>query len=130
MSARTDCMYRMCYRACAGGPFEPQNESCELAKRISPKQPIEVWDNDGIVNTLSMFWPLGKNVLVHADHMDIVGQFQRLPAESGGGRKSRTYDLLMSDSGFKKETFNDIWKDIFNFALGRASANKVLGATA
>ncbi|HTT21333.1 MAG TPA: hypothetical protein VMG82_20560 [Candidatus Sulfotelmatobacter sp.] len=130
MSARTDCMYRMCYRACAGGPFKPQNESRELAKRISPTQPVEVWDNDGIVNTFSMFWPLGKNVLVHADHMDIVGQFHRVPAESGGGRKSRTYDLLMSDSGFKKETFNDIWKDIFDFALGRGSAAKIFGAAA
>lgn len=98
--AGTDCMYRACYRACAGGPFHPPKEIREKAKRLSPKNPIQVWDNDGIVNTLSMFWSLGKHVLVHADHMDIVGQFEPVPADAGHGRTNRTYDLLKSDSGF------------------------------
>jgi len=65
LSVGTDIVYRACYRACAGGPFEPPKSSSEEAKRLSTQHPIEVWDNDGIVNSLSMFWPLGKNVLVH-----------------------------------------------------------------
>ena len=55
LSAGTDIIYRTCYRACAGGPFEPPKSSSEEAKRLSPQHPIEVWDNDGIVNSLSMF---------------------------------------------------------------------------
>jgi len=82
----------------------------------------------GSVNTLSMFWPLGKNVLIHADHMDIVGQFHRLPAEPGGGRRYRTYDLLKSDSGFDKEMFHGVWRDIFYFALGRTCERKLAAA--
>lgn len=128
LSAGTDCMYRTCYRACAGGPFDPPNESRDEAKRVSPRQRIAVWDNDGIVNTLSMFWPLGDNVLVRADHMDIVGQFHRLPAEPGGGRTCRTYDLLKSDSSFDDDTFERIWNDIFVFSLGRAHAQRISAA--
>jgi len=44
LSRGTDCMYRTCYRACAGGPFDRPKESRDNAKRVSPKQPIEVWD--------------------------------------------------------------------------------------
>jgi triacylglycerol lipase len=130
LSAGTDCMYRTCYRACAGGPFDPPKQSRDKAKRVSPQQPIAVWDNDGIVNTLSMFWPLGANVLVRADHMDIVGQFHRLPAEPGGGRKYRTYDLLKSDSGFDDKTFHKTWNEIFAFSLARSHAQQTSAAVA
>jgi hypothetical protein len=34
------------------------------------------WDNDGIVNTTSMFWPRGETLLVVADHLDIVGHYR------------------------------------------------------
>jgi len=129
LSAGTDFMYRACYRACAGGPFNSPTKSREQAKRLSPKEPIEVWDNDGIVNTLSMFWPLGKHVLVHADHMDIVGQYQPLHAEPGGGRKFRTYDLLKSDSGFHDKIFREVWNDIFAFCLGGRNAHQTLAAS-
>ena len=121
ISAGTDFMYRACYRACAGGPFVAPKEIKAVATRVSPKQSIEVWDNDGIVNTLSMFWSLGTNVLVHADHMDIVGQYRSERASRSSGRRYSTYDLLKSNSGFDKEVFNEVWTDIFNFALGRAS---------
>jgi hypothetical protein len=130
LSAGTDCMYRTCYRACGGGPFDSPKQSRDEAKRVSPKQPIAVWDNDGIVNTLSMFWPLGDNVLVRADHMDIVGQFHRLPAEPGGGRTYRTYDLLKSASGFDDKTFKKTWNEIFAFSLGRSHAQQTSAAVA
>ena len=128
--AGTDCMYRACYRACAGGPFDPPKESREKAKSLRPKSTIQIWDNDGIVNTLSMFWPLGKHVLVHADHMDIVGQFEPLKADPGHGRANRTYDLLKSDSGFDRDVFDGIWNDIFAFALGRSDAHRTFAAAA
>ncbi|MBZ5686645.1 MAG: hypothetical protein LAP86_16560 [Acidobacteriia bacterium] len=130
LSAGTDCMYRTCYRACAGGPFDPPRSNREKAKRLSPKQPIAVWDNDGIVNTLSMFWPLGENVLVHADHMDIVGQYESVLADPGGGRKYRRYDLLKSDSGFGDTRFREIWNEIFAFALGRSHPREIRAAKA
>jgi len=125
----TDIAYRACYRACAGGPFDPPKESHELAKRARPKETIEVWDNDGIVNTLSMFWPLGKNALVHADHMDVVGQYTPVQAPGGGGRKYLRYDLLKSRSGFDDRIFGEIWDEIFAFALARTNARS-LAATA
>ena len=128
LSAGTDCMYRACYRACAGGPFDPPKESREVAKQVSPKQPIEVWDNDGIVNTLSMFWRPGENVLVHADHMDIVGQYRRMPAPPGSGRKYLRYDLLKSRSGFDEKIFGEVWSNIFRFALGRPAPRAVATA--
>ena len=116
-------------RACAGGPFVPPKESHELASGASPQKTIEVWDNDGIVNTLSMFWPLGKNVLVHADHMDIVGHYTPVHAPPGEGRKYLRYDLLKSRSGFDDKIFVEIWDKIFAFALARAHA-RPLAATA
>jgi len=130
LSAGTDIVYRTCYRACAGGPFEPAKSSSEEAKRLSPQHPIEVWDNDGIVNTLSMFWPKGDNVLVHADHMDIVGQYKKLRADAGGGRKYRTYDLLKSDSGFSDKIFSEVWGEIFAFCLGRTHTDQTRSASA
>jgi triacylglycerol lipase len=116
----TDIVYRACYRACAGGPFEPPPGSEKLIRRLkgAPHDSIEVWDNDGIVNTLSMLWPEGENVLVRGDHMDIVGQYRLIKAEPGGGREYRAYDLLRSDSGFSERMFEKVWKEIFAFCLG------------
>jgi len=120
LSAGTDIVYRTCYRACAGGPFQQPALSGEVTRRWSgaPQHPIEVWDNDGIVNTLSMFWPEGENVLIPGDHMDIVGHYKPVAAERGGGRKYRAYDLLKSESGFGDKIFKEVWKEIFAFCLG------------
>jgi len=112
----TDIAYRTCYRACAGGPFRAPKSKVNLTG--APPTPIEVWDNDGIVNTLSMPWPRGENVLVHADHMDIVGQYKAVAAEPGGGRKYRAYDLLKSDSGFNDKIFKQVWEEVFEFCRG------------
>jgi triacylglycerol lipase len=121
LSAGTDIAYRTCYRACAGGPFQQPVLSGKVTKRLrgAPQHSIEVWDNDGIVNTMSMLWPRGENVLVPGDHMDIVGQYKLMAAERGGGRKYRAYDLLKSESGFGDKIFKDIWKEIFGFCFGR-----------
>jgi triacylglycerol lipase len=130
LSAGTDCMYRTCYRACAGGPFDPPKWNKEEGKRLSLQQPIEIWDNDGIVNTLSMFWPMGENVLVHADHMDIVGHYTPVLAHPGSGRKYRAYDLLKSNSGFSDARFEEIWNEIFAFALARPHERRARAAKA
>jgi hypothetical protein len=121
-TAGTDIVYRTCYRACAGGPFEKPAGNGKVTRWLkgAPRLPIEVWDNDGIVNTLSMLWPKDENVLVAADHMDIVGQYKLVKAQPGGGRKYRAYDLLKSDSGFGDKAFEKVWQEIFTFCLGRA----------
>ncbi len=104
--AQTDLVYRTCYRMCAGGPFE--YDAGNLG--------FEFWDNDGIVNTGSMFWPNTKDaVLVTGDHMDIVGHYKLTPVQNGGGRKYQSYDLLGSASGFGDGAFERVWTGIFDF---------------
>jgi hypothetical protein len=129
LSEGTDVVYRTCYRACAGGPFRRPASSVAVEWRHDgiPKRPIEVWDNDGIVNTASMAWPGAKNVLVAGDHMDIVGHFHPVAADPSEMRRFRAYDLLGSASGFEDEAFEHVWKEIFDFAAagrrrGRAAA--------
>jgi len=128
LSAGTDIVYRTCYRACAGGPFKRPLRWGKVTRCLgrSPQHPIEVWDNDGIVNTASMLWPKGENVLVSADHMDIVGQYKPIPADPGGSRKYRAYDLLKSDSGFGDTIFKEVWKEIFAFCSGRSRPDRGL----
>jgi len=120
-SARTDATYRICYRACAGGPFKypPDSEGLGLEALHSEKErKIAMWDNDGIVNTASMLWPnLEKTVLVESDHMDIVGHYQRVRAANGSGREFQAYDLLKSNSGFTSDIFEDVWAAIFDFCV-------------
>src|SRR5208283_697496 len=132
LSAGTDVVYRSCYRACAGGPFRQPVRSGKVTRRLSgsPQHSFDVWDNDGIVNALSMLWPKGENVLVPGDHMDIVGQYKPIEAEPGGGRKYRAYDLLKSESGFGDKLFKEVWKEIFAFCLGRTRPDQTLGGRA
>lgn len=119
-SEGTDITYRYAYRACAGGPFAypaagsvPQPHPFGVDKEMLP---IELWDNDGIVNTRSMLWPDGaETLLVKADHMDIVGHFRLLPADGNSGRDFDAYDLLGSQSGFDEELFKRVWSDVFDF---------------
>jgi hypothetical protein len=120
-AAKTDIPYRICYRACAGGPFEyPPNSDTLVVKGVGSKKPrkIALWDNDGIVNTASMLWPnQEETMLVDGDHMDIVGHYKRVPAIKGSGREFQAYDLLKSGSGFTSATFEDVWSDIFEFCI-------------
>ena len=115
----TDLVYRMSYRACAGGPFViPGGGATATARRFESgeQQEIEVWDNDGVVNTASMLWPDGPDTrLVEGDHGDIIGHFRLVDAVQPAGRQFHTYDLLGSGSGFGEETFKAVWRDVFEF---------------
>ena len=91
-AADTDISYRFCYRACAGGSLKKYlpKKLDEIRRVAGPRPPelnvLEVWDNDGIVNTVSMRWPLawpkGEIALVQADHLDIVGHFRLKPEKT------------------------------------------------
>ena len=100
LAAGTDLVYRIGYRACAGGPFQHRiPDDAPMPRHLnSQKQQIslwrksdrmELWDNDGIVNTASMLWPdIRETVLVLGDHMDIVGHYKlvKLDQRTGTGR--------------------------------------------
>jgi triacylglycerol lipase len=130
-SAKTDFLYRFCYRACAGGPFRPPKQAGEVKRVLgpAPPQPIELWDNDGIVNTLSMLWPKDETVLVQADHLDVVGhrelvktrQNQRIQPGHEPARIYQSYDSFKSVPHLKRETFKDIWREIFEFSMNSSS---------
>ena len=127
LSAKTDFLYRLCYRACAGGPFcwpdKPRAPTRVLGP--APPHPIEIWDNDGIVNTASMLWPKDEIVLVVADHLDVVGHYTLQPAKANksGYRPARvfqSYDSFKSFNSvpkFSPETFEDLWTEIFDFSI-------------
>jgi len=119
LSAGTDFSYRLCYRACAGGPFRRPKLAGEIARILepAPPEPLELWDNDGIVNTLSMLWP-GENTLVLADHLDIVGHYRlRRAPHNSSLRTYRSYDSLKSVPLFTDKVFKEIWTEIFLFSI-------------
>jgi len=126
LSEGTDAAYRLCYRACAGGPFRQPTLSGKVSRGLGhcPHHPIELWDNDGIVNTASMLWPRGENVLVASDHLDIVGHYHLRRAEPGGGRKYQAYDALKSMPQFTGELFTKIWREIFDFCCAREETRR------
>lgn len=124
LSACTDISYRLCYRACAGGPLRWPIGAGTISRVLGPAPPLplELWDNDGIVNTVSMLWPRGETVLVQADHLDIVGHYRlrfatRESAENGSEapRTYRSYDSLRSKPLLAEATFEDVWAEIFSF---------------
>jgi hypothetical protein len=130
LSACTDIFYRLCYRACAGGPFQWPALAGEVTRTLngSPPPPIELWDNDGIVNTASMLWPIDENVLVDCDHLDIVGHYELVEADSDGGRRYRCYDSLKSAPRFTADAFTQIWTEIFDFCVRPKGANRPLNS--
>src|SRR5262249_35145206 len=76
--------------------------------------------NDGIVNTVSMFWKHGGwTRLVLADHGDIIGHYRRDPEIHPGrgvaGRRFESYDIFKSGSDFDRAVFEAVWNDIFTF---------------
>lgn len=116
--ANMDFAYLLAYRACAGGPFgtlgAPAANATEFA--TCSKRTVELWDNDGIVNTASMLWPDGDATrLVDGDHGDIIGHFHDVPAVQPSPRTFHTYDLLGSDSGFQQPQFEAVWRDVLDF---------------
>ena len=142
--AKNDLSYELCYRACAGGPFRLPKKPAHISRvlGLSPPLPLEAWDNDGIVNTVSMFWPKGDNVLVMADHLDVVGHYRLVRApyakrakwQYGVAREYQSYDCLRSTPRFTKKMFADIWTEIFDFAanatgVARARASRGISAS-
>jgi len=119
---RSDILYRAAYRACAGGPFVyPNGNGAPVSKTFFPANPrprkIELWDNDGIVTTASMFWPNGKDtLLVECDHLDIVGHYHEVKSACPGShRRYQAYDLFKSGSNFSSEGFEHVWNDVLDF---------------
>jgi hypothetical protein len=142
LAAGTDIAYRTGYRACAGGPFN-QRVSFEapMPKFLIASQQeeieswngggqIELWDNDGIVNTASMLWPpdAENTVLVVADHMDIVGHYKLAEAAPGSARRYRAYDLLGSASGFADRGFQQVWHDVFDYCASHLASQAAQAA--
>jgi triacylglycerol lipase len=127
-AAGTDIVYRTCYRACAGGPFEyPRDLDARTALHLRSEKPqqITVWDNDGIVNTASMLWPNGAATrLLDGDHMDVVGHYRRVPPVEDSDRKFQTYDLLKSNSRFGKPAFDEVWNGVFDFCVPMKAGKK------
>ncbi len=124
LSACTDISYRLCYHACAGGPLRWPLGAGTISRVLGPTPPLplELWDNDGIVNTVSMLWPRGETVLVQADHLDIVGhyhlRFAAREAVANGSETPRTYrsyDSLRSKPILADATFEDVWGEVFSF---------------
>jgi triacylglycerol lipase len=134
-----DISYLLTYRACAGGPFEYPPSVGKLCGdvanlntsrfdegKLGPYGPrrgtaLEVWDNDGIVNTASMLWPNGGETrLVAADHLDIVGQYKlrkAKPSPDRSGRIYASYDALKSYTEFAQDEFDHVWEDVFDFCV-------------
>jgi hypothetical protein len=118
LSKGTDVVYRSVYRACAGGAFRypPGVPSSATVLGSTEQQQVEIWDNDGIVNTASALWPDGEGtILVRADHGDIIGHYRRIPAANGSGREYDAYDVFGSASGFDDATFDAVWRGVFDF---------------
>jgi hypothetical protein len=120
----TDVVYRLAYRACAGGPFRyPPNGAREATLfGTSTMRHVEPWDSDGIVNTASMLWPDGEATqVVQADHGDILGHYHLVKAPAVSGRAFCAYDLLRSaaktpdDPGFTDAMFEKVWTDVLGF---------------
>jgi hypothetical protein len=117
-AVRMDVVYRWAYRACAGGPFTWPAAASPALVPLGGAAPetIELWDNDGIVNTASMLWPDGAaTVLVRGDHGDVLGHHRCVAARAGTGRKFQAYDLLGSASGFDERTLERVWAGVFDF---------------
>ncbi len=120
---KTDPVYRVCYGACAAGPFAVPRDSSAASSFVAAQ-------NDGIVNSGSMFWPIGRNIPVACDHMDIAGHYELVQAAGGSGRKYQAYDLLGSASGFKHTDFVRIWTEIFGFCASHSARKRASAAGA
>ena len=127
LGSKTDFSYRMCYRMCAGGPFRWAAQAGKITRVLGKDPPpdrLELWDNDGIVNTASMLWPLGDRVLVRADHLDIVGHYELVPTPEtrrkqsyyGVARRYQSYDPLQSAPKFTTRMFEEVWTEILDFS--------------
>ena len=135
VQARTDVAYLCAYRATAGGPYGVAALAGTRTGQVlgtGERRTLELWDNDGIVNTASMLWPDGEATrLVDGDHGDIIGHYRLVDAIFGPPlRRYHTYDLLRSDSGFGEGTFRSVWREVLDFCAGSAGAAPEAAAAA
>lgn len=135
LTAKTDFSYRLTYRMCAGGPFRWPAQAGKITRVLGddpPPERLELWDNDGIVNTASMLWPLGDRVLVRADHLDIVGHYELVETPEakrkkryyGVARRYQSYDSLQSTPKFTTNMFVEVWNKIFEFSANPQQFSK------
>ena len=132
--AATDVLYRFVHERCSNGRFT--SPTAVSAPRWFPPERSATLDdqsNDGIVNTLSMYFEGGGDTfLVFADHGDVIGHYQRVralrdEAVGGGGppenragyRRFSSYDFFKSGSDFTEEAFHRLWAEIFTFCAER-----------
>lgn len=129
MGRRADLAYRLVWRPCAGGPFGHEQLRNRLDHLAGARfAGLQLWDNDGVVNTASMLWPdPTRAVRVDCDHLDIVGHYrlQRGKGASGSGhRRFKQYDSLASRPAgrpwFGKQQFAAVWNQVFAFAVSDA----------
>ena len=87
---------------------------------------IAVGDSDGVVNTLSMFWPYDSADptahgvdLVDADHGDVIGHFElkALARPEPGGRRFYAYDFFQTELKFTQAQFDRLWSSVFDFCV-------------
>lgn len=85
-------------------------------------------DSDCIVNSPSMIYPIdtaaqGLHLFKaqQADHGDIIGhcELQPFPLPPSGRRKNWAYDVFASASLFQGSDFERVWREIFEFSLGK-----------
>jgi hypothetical protein len=124
-------LFRYVYAVCAdpSGPFHAPSGDPTYHKDFveldgSPARSIQDSDNDGIVNTRSMFWPFDpkrphahEGVIVSSDHADIMGHCGLMPKQKDvlSDRSYDAYDLFQSGAGFDK--FDAVWRRVFDFAF-------------
>jgi triacylglycerol lipase len=113
------------------GPFREPDVIAPTFTRLGSATPISrseiaVGDSDGVVNTLSMFWPYDPNEpteypidLVDADHGDVIGHFELkgLASPEPGGRIYYAYDFFQTRFRFTQDTFEMLWGSVFDFCV-------------
>jgi hypothetical protein len=141
-------LFDVFHAACANprGPFRDPEQTAPggVAREfrrlgtaaLNPRSEIALGDSDGVVNTLSMFWPYDpldpeSHVveLVEGDHGDVIGHFKlkKLEAPEPGphpaqrvprtGRRHYAYDFFQSDVAFQQATFDALWQSVFDYCV-------------
>jgi triacylglycerol lipase len=133
-----DMLYRVLHKVGRSGPLRAATPSgTRWFEQPFRTQRLTHESNDGIVNTLSMFFDRGGDTyLVAADHGDVIGHYRRVRAlESDsaapsprvetrpGRRRFASYDFFKSGSGFTEESFYRLWDEIFDFCARSADAS-------
>jgi pimeloyl-ACP methyl ester carboxylesterase len=107
-------LHRICRRGERKFIPEPAAPQREKLLALAARPPSET-DSDGVVPTHSQLW----GSLVHvaeSDHLDVVGQYGFRDGVSWAG------DWLPSYSGFDRDRFDALWRDVARFIAGGSAA--------